>query len=397
MDNYKKSILIAELIAKSVNHGINEEEEKQLDALLESCADKERLFADIDDAGQIRRRIEEYASYDVDEAWSNVSAKIVKPVIAKKRGSGLFRAVGYAAAVLVFAVAGAYLYTRFSTPAEDVLAYSTDADSTNTMLVLPSGQVLALDNLTRDSKNELNSRGANAENDLQIDYTSQNKFQLFKPKVEHHTLRVPHGKKYRMTLADGTRVWLYAGSEMIYPNRFDGETREITLSGEAFFSVAKDAAKPFLVNTKDLQIRVVGTSFNVNAYDDNADIRTTVTDGIVDVAGHRLTANRQLIYDKSSGESSVRAVRGYEYLLRTMDIFVFTDETVENIFHEIRRWYDVVPVFETELVKHKRFGLKVSRNEDIDFLIHVLRQTGDVSLRREGKYLYISDNHFMED
>ena len=130
--------------------------------------------------------------------------------------------------------------------------------------------------------------------------------------VEYHTIRVPRGGEYNLQLADGTKVYLNAGSSLRYPVRFTGKRREVTLSGEGYFEVAKDSTQPFVVRAGDVDVRVLGTAFNVNAYPEKETVATTLVEGRVQVnykTGQQvIQPGMQLVYDKQNGKVDVSVV-----------------------------------------------------------------------------------------
>ena len=228
--------------------------------------------------------------------------------------------------------------------------------------------------------------------DGQLVYSSQS--QTAKPQVLYNELTVPRGGEYSLVLGDGTRVWLNAGSKLKYPVRFNGSQRRVFLSGEAYFEVAKDAARPFIVKTSHYNIEVLGTRFNVADYDNDMSVHTTLVEGKVAVSGpgvrqRILQPNEQFVLDKNTGKQEIKTV-DVSYIVAWKDAgFRFRDVRLEDIMHAIERWYDVTVFYENQEVKDYRFGFNVGRDESIDPILRIFEANGRIKIDRNGKVLRI--------
>ena len=211
---------------------------------------------------------------------------------------------------------------------------------------------------------------------------------------EWHILRIPRGGEYTLVLEDGSRVWLNSASELRYPVRFTGKNRQVTLEGEAYFEVAKDAARPFIVKTSHYNIEVLGTRFNVADYDNDMSVHTTLVEGKVAVSGpgvrqRILQPNEQFVLDKNTGKQEIKTV-DVSYIVAWKDAgFRFRDVRLEDIMHAIERWYDVTVFYENQEVKDYRFGFNVGRDESIDPILRIFEANGRIKIDRNGKVLRI--------
>ena len=194
-----------------------------------------------------------------------------------------------------------------------------------------------------------------------------------------------------MTLADGTRVWLNSESELHFPLQFGGEQRIVQLTGEAYFEVAKDAARPFIVKTSHYNIEVLGTRFNVADYDNDMSVHTTLVEGKVAVSGpgvrqRILQPNEQFVLDKNTGKQEIKTV-DVSYIVAWKDAgFRFRDVRLEDIMHAIERWYDVTVFYENQEVKDYRFGFNVGRDESIDPILRIFEANGRIKIDRNRKF-----------
>lgn len=206
------------------------------------------------------------------------------------------------------------------------------------------------------------------------------------------TITTPKGGKYQITLSDGTKVWLNAGSEMKYPIRFVGDTRQVELTGEAYFDVSKSNKNgksiPFVVKTVGLEIEVLGTEFNLKCYaDDQEDIRTTLVEGAVTL--HSSGNAMQL----SPGEQGLNGVRGLSkrkvdvapYIAWKDNWFVFEEVELREALKILGRWYDFD--FEIEKgVKSTQFYASISRDKSLKEVLNILESSGiKFNLVRDGE------------
>jgi transmembrane sensor len=201
--------------------------------------------------------------------------------------------------------------------------------------------------------------------------------------VSYNTLSTPRGGQYKLLLADGTRVWLNAASSIRYPTTFTGPDREVEISGEAYFEIAKNAAMPFRVLTvsnlddKDpMTIDVLGTHFNVNAYIDEPVVRTTLLEGLVKVSKGKNTIQLkpgQAAQVRKDGAIQQIPDVDLEATVAWKDgLFEFSDEELPAILRQISRWYDI-DVEYTGAVPTDRFTGSVSRNTTLSGVLKILR------------------------
>lgn len=203
--------------------------------------------------------------------------------------------------------------------------------------------------------------------------------------VGYNEIYVPNGQKSEITLADGTKVWINAGSHLKLPNKFGETTRNIWLEGEAFFEVAKDKEKPFFVHTSDVNIKVLGTSFNVRAYSDEDLIETTLIEGAISLqkTNHNgepdnvtveLEPNHKAVYFKSKNayvtESLIKTIKQPLEIRKILiselidantasswkeDKLIFDNEKFINIISQLERYYGVKIKVEDESLKNVRY------------------------------------------
>lgn len=194
-------------------------------------------------------------------------------------------------------------------------------------------------------------------------------------------LIIPYGNQSKLTLSDNTIVWLNAGSRLVYPTTFNGKTREVLLFGEAYFEVAKNAGKPFIVKTSDIQIKVLGTQFNVSAYAEDKVIQTVLKEGSVEISENGanlfsgrivLKPNQMASFSKTTNETALADVDASYYTLWTKGLLSFDDVDFDKILKKVERFYNISVDFSEPALRAIRISgkldLKGNRDEVLEYL-----------------------------
>ncbi|MGE4586492.1 MAG: FecR family protein [Mangrovibacterium sp.] len=199
-----------------------------------------------------------------------------------------------------------------------------------------------------------------------------------------HELICPPGQISELLLADGTRVWMNAGSHISFPAAFQPHQREIRLSGEAFFDVSPDAERPFLVHTPDITIKVLGTSFNVDAYSGSFHIKTTLVEGKVELQGK----NGEKIAEMIPGQLADFNVNNRKLRISGVDTrfysswkegkMTFFNEPLESIVLKLERWYNVQFVFSSEDIKAYRFSGTFLKYKPLEQILEIIKLSSPI-------------------
>ncbi len=213
----------------------------------------------------------------------------------------------------------------------------------------------------------------------------------------------PAGQFSEITLTDGTVVWLSASSTLEYPDRFENEYREAILRGEAFFDVAHNPFQPFIVNSGDLQTRVLGTSFNIRAFLDDEDIKITVLTGQVTVnktgaftnngSIHNdhiamLDPDQQLVFNNASKQGFIQTVNSDLYTSWKNGLLSFEKHTFEEIAQRLERWYGVEIFFEDSELKQSYLRITFE-NSSLEHALRMLQVIKDFDFEIEGRQIWI--------
>lgn len=211
---------------------------------------------------------------------------------------------------------------------------------------------------------------------------------------QYNILKTPRGGEYTITLSDGTKVYLNAGSELRYPVVFSKESREVYLSGEAFFEVTKDTNRAFYVTTDAIQIKVYGTTFNVNTYKTEG-TQTVLVTGKVGIRGrdagkeYLLKPSQLALFNNGGDFQEIKTVNPYSYIAWKNGKFIFEDESLEEILDNLSRWYNVEVFFSNESVKNYHFTGHMEKYEDIDIILNAISKMVGVKFVIKGNTITV--------
>ncbi len=209
-------------------------------------------------------------------------------------------------------------------------------------------------------------------------------------KVLYNTMTTPRGGQYKLTLPDGTNVWLNSASSINYPTAFVGKERKVSITGEAYFEVAKDKSKPFYVTAGNQSVEVLGTHFNVMAYADEENIKTTLLEGSVKISEHTnisiLKPGYQAVVANKGG-ITVKPANIDEAMAWKNGYFKFSRVDIKHIMRQISRWYDVEVIYKGDM-PHDEFVGKIGRGENISQILHLL-ELEHVHFKIEGKRIIV--------
>jgi ferric-dicitrate binding protein FerR (iron transport regulator) len=193
-----------------------------------------------------------------------------------------------------------------------------------------------------------------------------------------YTAEAPLGQKAKVELPDGSTVWLNSGSNIRYSSDFNNKNRDVELKGEAFFDVKKNTGKPFLVHTKFLDVRVTGTRFNVNAYDDEPLIETSLVEGKVNVIlkdehkSYPLAPGNVLSYTKSSHEMSTSELNQEASTGWKDNRLIFINDDFYKLARKIEKWYDVEVIYNSEDFKDNKLTVRLLEGEQLNRLLEII-------------------------
>lgn len=333
---------------------------------------------------------------------AEVEARIsdrIKQSMHRLKVRRLYRIWGGAAAAAVILLAmgtaiwqtlnSAIKHPQMPVASHQAIKYDIVPGGTKAVLTLATGQKIILDSakngLIVNQGNTKVIKLANGE----LAYRSSNADSLA---ITNNTMTTPRGGRYDLILSDGTKVFLNAASSITYPTRFNGNKRTVSITGEAYFEVAKNPEMPFTVVANGTETQVLGTHFNIMAYDDESFIKTTLLEGAVKFKkAHSevtLKPGQQAVTPQISDHITVQNANIEETMAWKNGYFIFQDEDIHSIMRKVARWYDVEIIYEPNL-KNLSYGGSVSRYKNISDLLKALQSTGTIHFKIDERRVIV--------
>lgn len=302
-----------------------------------------------------------------------------------------------AASVVLLASLGGYLAFLKQTgpggtPASvQPLASDARPGGNKAILTLADGRQIVLDTAASGPVAR-QGRSLVVKHNGQVDYRAGNRAENGGNDLVFNTLSTPRGGQYQLTLPDGTRVWLNAASAITYPTAFTAKARVVDLTGEAYLEVAQQREHPFIVRLKNGRVTVLGTSMNINAYEEEGVVRTTLVTGSVKFnasGGEKLLApGQQAVYQTVSQHLTVTDADVITTIAWKNGLFLFNQTDLGTLLRQVARWYDVGIDYQTHIYDTRRFGGGIRRNLRLSSVLALL-QTNGVHYQFDGKKITI--------
>ncbi|WP_319502149.1 FecR domain-containing protein [uncultured Draconibacterium sp.] len=371
------------LIAKYSQGNITEQEYHILKAWMEEDAENKRIFSEYLVFLKNAQRVRFSAKVDEHLAW-----KVIHSKLEKRKTFRIRPYLKYAAVLLVLlSLTVTYQLLHKNIGSEEVLA-NTNAiqpGKPKAILELGDGRSVKLEEINDSLLAVATGFNIQIKNDT-IDYSKSDIISELT-----NTIHIPRGGEYNLVLSDGTRIWLNSESELTFPAKFKGNQRKISLKGEAYLEVAKNEKLPFIIEVEGAQVEVLGTSFNVKAYEN---IETTLVEGKVSIRTNSLTEailnpGEQGVITKESNEITVKQVDTRLYTSWVKGMFAFRSLTLDEIMKTFERWYNVTVTFENDELKQRRFTGNLKRNEEINPHLDVISLTTDVEFEISGEKILV--------
>lgn len=374
-----------EIIWKKINGISAEEDDRQLKRWLYSERKNREFFSKVEDHYTKGRF---HSPVDTDKALQNVKRRTEQGNLSWKR------AISVAALLALVLSAGYYFLIPEETTVKEF--------AKNTPVPIEPGKnkaVLILDNgfnyeLTPEKEIAIDLGGVQVTSQgNQVEYRTKNKIGN---EPEYNTLKVPLGGEFFVILSDSTQVWLNSGTTLRYPVLFSGKERKVELQGEAYFHVKKGKT-PFRVESYGQTVEVMGTQFNLCAYNDNQDILTTLVDGKVKVfltdepeKQEVLLPGRQGCFSPVTRTLSQYEVNTNEFVAWKDGWFIFNQATLESMMKTLSRWYDVQVIFKNERSGSIRFTGEIRRYENLNDLLFFIEKTNEVKIEVDQRTVIIN-------
>lgn len=374
---------IAELLYKSIRDELSDSEREELYRWKSGVPEREALFLRVQNDEYVDRELTIYIQGKKKNTvlWEQVRKH---SILRKKRK--FVRSLGWGAvAASVLLIIGISFFIREEQEFAPVVIQTVSPGSYKAILLTDSGEKIELS----DSGQVILGQGIMAL-DNQLNYVDTEKELV----SECHTLKIPRGGEYRLKLSDGTIVFLNSESELRYPINFGTMLREVELKGEAFFEVAEDQQRPFVVKAEQVHVKVLGTSFNVNTYDKDY-IETVLVNGSVgiQVDGNdqewRVKPNELARFDRKNKTIEVTEVDVLPYVTWKEGHFLFKNQSLEQIMDIMARWYDIKVEFQDESIRDLHFTGDIKRHADFSVILKALTSSVNVDYKLNGHELIL--------
>jgi ferric-dicitrate binding protein FerR (iron transport regulator) len=379
---------ITYLYNRYLSQSLSTDEVQEFKKLL-SSGDHDQALNELIDSEWIRLKNDELFNVPQENMDAAFEYIVAQPQTSKKT-IGMWQRIAAAASMLLFLSTGGYFLLHKPAVTTQLVQKQDIAPGTNqATLTLANGTKIIL---TKALSGKLAQQGnmlvqVNGGNAIAYTVADQNQSQQ---QPEHNTLSTAIGEQspYPLILADGTKVWLNAASSVSFPVAFSGKERVVEMTGEAYFEVAHNAAKPFRVVTKKQIIEDIGTAFNIKAYDNEPLAKTTLIEGAVKVSGVTLKPGDQAVSNNQNNRIEIARDINTNVTTAWKDgYFRFDLETLPAIMREFARWYNVEVIYEGKPTE-QQFNMKVSRKSSLNRALQILTK-GGVHYRLEGRKLII--------
>lgn len=299
------------------------------------------------------------------------------------------RIAAAASILMVFAFGGYYLvHKRAEKESAQNLASIIAPGGNKAVLTLSNGKQITLSNVHTGKIAQQGNTLVDKTADGSVTYIANSKTV---EEVTYNTMTTPRGGQYHLTLSDGTNVWLNAASSIKFPTMFKGVERKVEITGEAYFEVAHNKAMPFRVSSAKQVVEVLGTHFNINAYDNEPDVKTTLLEGSVKVTADQgdvvIKPGQQAVL--AHAKLVVKDADTEEATAWKDNMFRFTNESLESIMRKISRWYDVDIEYADSDAKGLPFNGIIDHFSDAGKVLRMLERTKQVHFKIEGKKIIV--------
>jgi len=340
---------------------------------------------------EIYQRALETEADSEERSWRQISGAPAEPgrVIRHRFSSGFTKLV--AAVIVTIAITSGfwYYYSKSgNVQVKNIVRAERDLlpGGNKATLTLASGRTINLDNAATGSIMQQGAVSVVKQDSNLIAYDKIDKARDLE--VSWHTINIPRGGQYRIILPDGSKVWLNSASSLRFPTFFAGNTRQVMLIGQAYFEVANNKDKPFRVEVNQMQVQVLGTHFDIDAYADEVTAKTTLLEGSVKILNgstSKIIVPGQQAQLLKNGLIKVNTVDTQAATAWVNDRFDFDDLDISSVMRQLSRWYDVdVEIQHPEQIT-TTFSGRIRRSNNVSKVFSMLESSGHVQFKIENE------------
>ena len=383
----------SELVLRYLKKELSLEEEHAFLEAVSNDTEKKKIFESYQDRRQLDRDLQYHKGIDTEEAWNKImSRKAAKEkqadVVTSSRYVVLKKWLPYAAIIIcVFGLWKIFLKE------DDKLIKDNQFGFKNDVLAGPNSAILKLSNGDEIKLGQSKEKIKDGATDLSF---SENRELVYHRSLnvgneQFNEIDVSNAGKFKVCLSDGSIVWVSSSSKLRYPIAFNGFERRVSLEGEAYFHVAKDAKKPFYVEVGGKTIRVLGTQFNVSAYTKH--VRTTLVEGSVRIEDGKnismLKPGQQAVFNPQGVAIQVANIK--KDIAWKDGYFTFDHDHIQDIMEEIARWYEVTVVYEGQ-IKGEAYTGSVPRSSSLGGVLQALTDVSGLHFEIDGRNVKVKVN-----
>ncbi|EDM38909.1 putative anti-sigma factor [Pedobacter sp. BAL39] len=397
----EKEFQVSRLIALYFRGALSAAQEHELNLWLAASKSNRAYFDSLSSEQQLSLELKTYENIKnttKDEVWNMTLSKLEagKEWSTKKTPGQVNvlklrwqkRILVAASILLILGIAITFYERRAETSQNDISQNDVTAGSNKAYITLADGKTITLNG----NKSGVIISGSNLNYNDGSAVAAPTSGEAKPFEAQFLTITIPLGGQYQIKLGDGTLVYLNAGSSLKYPLSFSGANRNVVLRGEAYFEVAKDKTHPFVVKTKGQEVQVLGTHFNVNSYDDEPVIKTTLLEGVVKVVSQ---AHKDVILNPGeqsavypAGRINVKTVDTASAVAWKNGDFVFNGDDLKSVMKQLARWYNVEVSYEGN-IGNIGFVSTISRSRKLSEVLNALEMTKGVHFKIEGRRILV--------
>lgn len=369
---------------------LSKEEGKGVEEVLATLEGMKKLFEELKSPGEVEDEIRLIERFDTEKALNKVRGG------RSARKLSFVPWIAVASVILIIGVSILLIQERQEDVANLPVAGRVDSGKAMVTLEMASGLKFRLDTLSAVVRNNRASVAFNNQDGF-LKIQEQDSTAIAKVVEEgYNTITVPYGGTYTIELCDGTKVYLNSGTVFEFPSRFSGDRREVKLRGEAYFEVARNEGKPFVVEVNEIAVKVLGTSFNVKSYVDEPGVYTTLVNGSVAIVRDGqpervIKPGEQAYYNKAVGTLSISPVDVMEFTAWKDGLFYFKDLVLEEILRIVSRWYDLNVFYMNQGAKSVVYSGKLPMYSSVEDVLRKFEISGDVRFELKGRTLTVFD------
>ncbi len=371
--NYNSAHQLAEIIIKIWLNKASEQERERLLSWLDENEENRQTYKNIISGETLLKRLKNEEKINQSADFETISRKIAQKLLKRNTQRKVLNSIYFATGTIILLVS-AWIFWPVNTAPESISSMETP----KVKLIMESGSVINLDKTVPDSIDAKLALIIKDESGLV--YKQKELSEAADKKEVRNKIVTETGGEYSFTLSDGTKVWLNSQSEIEFPVSFNGTERVINLIGEAFFEVAPDSERPFIVHSYNQTVQVLGTSFNIKAYADENKVFTTLVEGKVTVGsgGNKITLTpgmESVCLRSNNGIEIYKANINFATAWRT-GYFMFNEQSLDEMIKVLQRWYGYEFIYDNQIEGAGTFSGRFNKYSNLDTTLRSITLAG---------------------